>query len=298
MTRPVDSLLRTESEVAVSATDRLVALVDASRRLVALTGAGVSTRSGIPDYRDRQGAWKRKRPMGFQEFVTSESARRRYWARATVGFTLVRDAAPNASHYALAALEGAGRLHHLITQNVDRLHQRAGASRVVDLHGRIDRVRCLSCGELFSRDDHQGRLLQANPDLHATAVGDAPDGDADLEGIDYGSFRVPDCLACSGVLKPDVVFFGESVPKERVSEAMSRLDEADLLLVAGSSLMVWSGYRFVRRARERGIRVAAVNLGATRADEDVVLKLDADCGETLRGVADSILGPRRQSAKR
>ncbi len=261
--------------------ERLAALVGGSRRLVVLTGAGVSTESGIPDYRDRHGEWKRSPPMRFQEFIGSERARKRYWARAMAGWALVRDARPNSAHRALADLERAGRVHHLITQNVDRLHQRAGASRVVDLHGRIDRVRCLSCGDVLSREEHQKRLRETNSGFRANAVGEAPDGDADLEGADYDSFRVPVCLVCSGVLKPDVVFFGESVPKERVSDAMGRLDEADFLLVAGSSLMIWSGYRFVKRARERGIPVAAVNLGATRADGEIALKVRAECGEVL-----------------
>jgi NAD-dependent SIR2 family protein deacetylase len=298
MTRPADSLLRSKSGAPAPHEERedfgapvaLSALIDRSRRLVVLTGAGVSTSSGIPDYRDRRGAWKRKPPMRLQEFVTSEGARKRYWARATAGWALVRDAEPSAAHRALAELERAGRLHHLITQNVDRLHQKAGATRVVDLHGRIDRVRCLSCGDVLSRDEHQARLQGTNPGFHAAAVGEAPDGDADLVGADYEAFRVPDCLACSGILKPDVVFFGESVPKKRVAEAMAQIDEADLLLVAGTSLMVWSGYRFVKRAHARAIPVVSVNLGVTRADDELALKLDADCGETLRKVADSILG--------
>jgi NAD-dependent SIR2 family protein deacetylase len=230
--------------------------------------------------------------MGFQEFVGSESARKRYWARAMAGWALVRDAAPNSAHHALADLERARRIHHLITQNVDRLHQKAGAVRVVDLHGRIDRVRCLSCGGVLSREEHQERLREANAAFHAIRVSEAPDGDADLDGADYDSFRVPGCPVCAGVLKPDVVFFGESVPKERVSRAMALLDEADLLLVAGSSLMVWSGYRFVKRARERGVAVASVNLGRTRADEELTLKVTADCGEVLSELASSLLGRR------
>jgi NAD-dependent SIR2 family protein deacetylase len=252
---------------------------------VALTGAGVSTESGIPDYRDERGEWKRNPPLRYQEFVANERARRRYWARAMVGFPVVRDAAPGRAHRALAALEESGRLHHLITQNVDGLHQKAGARRVVDLHGRLDRVRCLDCGALISRDEYQDRLQAANPGWLSLSAVAAPDGDADLEDADYLRFRVPECFICSGVLKPDVVFFGESVPRERVDESFSRVDEADLLLVTGSSLMVWSGYRFVRRARERGIDVAVVNLGRTRADGEVTLKLHADCGETLEKIA-------------
>jgi NAD-dependent SIR2 family protein deacetylase len=270
----------------------LVAAVARSRRLVVLTGAGVSTGSGIPDYRDEAGDWKRKPPVRLQEFLSSESTRRRYWARAMAGWRAVREASPNAAHTALAELERAGRVHHVITQNVDRLHQRAGSRRVVDLHGRIDRVRCLDCGDVQSRDDHQRRLEEANPSWLAGSVVQAPDGDADLGGVDYDSFRLPACRLCSGVLKPDVVFFGESVPRDRVEEAMARVDEADLLLVAGSSLMVWSGYRFVRRAVERGVPVAAVNRGKTRADSELALKVEGDCGEALAELAGAVTADR------
>jgi NAD-dependent SIR2 family protein deacetylase len=275
---PDDSVLLSEIEA-------LVALAARARRLVVLTGAGVSTESGIPDYRDEKGEWKRNPPLRYQEFVGRESARRRYWARAMAGYSLVRDAVPGRAHRALATLESAGRLHHLITQNVDGLHQKAGASRVIDLHGRLDRVRCLDCGEVSSRDEHQRRLEDANPGFRSSSPLAAPDGDADLEGVDFGRFHVPSCRCGSGLLKPDVVFFGESVHKEVVLEASSRVDEADLLLVAGSSLMVWSGYRFVKRARQQGTEVAAINLGVTRADGELTLKLVADVGEALSRLA-------------
>lgn len=289
---PGDRLLPSERRAHEQEVDRLARLVERSRRLVALTGAGVSTGSGIPDYRDRKGRWKRKPPMPFQEFIGSERARKRYWARAMAGWSLVRDATPSSAHRALADLERAGRLHHLITQNVDGLHQKAGAAKVVDLHGRIDRVRCLSCASVLSREKHQTRLREMNARFHATAIGEAPDGDADLEGADTDSFHVPVCSSCSGILKPDVVFFGESVPKERVSEAMAGLEEGDLLLVAGSSLMIWSGYRFVKRALEQGIPVVSVNLGATRADGEFTLKVMAECGEVLLALA-GLLGSLR-----
>lgn len=275
---PQDSLLRSEAEA-------LVELVARARRMVALTGAGVSTEAGIPDYRDERGEWKRNPPLRYQEFVGSEIARRRYWARAMAGFPVVRDAAPGRAHRALAELEESGRLHHLITQNVDGLHQKAGTRRVVDLHGRLDGVRCLDCGDASARDDLQERLQAANPEWSALSASAAPDGDADLAIVDYERFEVPGCLRCSGPLKPDVVFFGEAVPRDRVDQAMARLDEADLLLVAGSSLMVWSGYRFVKRARERGIDVVAVNRGRTRADGELALKVESDCGATLDRVA-------------
>jgi NAD-dependent SIR2 family protein deacetylase len=275
---PEDSVLRADTEA-------LAALVFGASRLVVLTGAGVSTESGIPDYRDERGEWKRIPPLRYQEFVENERARRRYWVRAMAGFPVVRDAGPGRSHRALAALEESGRLHHLITQNVDGLHQKAGARKVVDLHGRLDRVRCLDCGDVASRDEFQDRLRAANPSWLCVAASAAPDGDADLEPADYSRFEVPACLECSGLVKPDVVFFGESVPRDRVEEAMSLVDEADLLLVAGSSLMVWSGYRFVKRARERGTEVVAVNLGKTRADRELSLKLESDCGAVLERLA-------------
>jgi NAD-dependent SIR2 family protein deacetylase len=270
---------------ASSALGELVRRVGQSRALVALTGAGISTESGIPDYRDERGEWKRKPPLRYQEFVGSERSRRRYWARAMAGFTRVRDAEPGRAHRALAALERSGRLRHVITQNVDGLHQKAGTRSVVDLHGRLDKVRCLRCGELGCREEYQSRLRTANASWRFVASPAAPDGDADLEVADYDGFEVPGCRSCGGLLKPDVVFFGESVPRGRVEEAFSRLDEADLLLVAGSSLMVWSGYRFVRRARDRGLEVVAVNLGATRADAELALKVRADAGATLEQVA-------------
>ncbi len=252
--------------------------------MVAITGAGVSTECGIPDYRDSRGEWKRKPPLRYQEFVATREARRRYWARAMLGFPIVRDALPGRAHFALAVLEKAGLLHHVITQNVDRLHQKAGATRVIDLHGRLDRVVCLACGERTSRDSYQHRLEAANPGFVALPVLAGPDGDAELE-LDASRFEVPDCLGCAGVLKPDVVFFGESVPSERVDQVMGLIDEAELLLVAGTSLMVWSGYRFVKRARERGMNVVAINLGTTRADSELTLKIEADAGAALERVA-------------
>jgi NAD-dependent SIR2 family protein deacetylase len=288
------SLLRPEARALI---DDAVALISRSRRLVALTGAGVSTESGIPDYRDQHGEWKRKPPLRYQEFVSNEKARRRYWARSAVGFRVVHSASPNDAHHVLAGLERAGRLAHLITQNVDGLHQKAGTRNVMDLHGRVDRVRCLDCDGVVAREDHQRRLEALNPSWpswpswKSGSFTSAPDGDADLEGVDYDQFHFPPCDDCGGLLKPDVVFFGESVPKQRVEESMAQLDEADLLLVAGSSLMVWSGYRFVKRALARGIPVLSVNLGRTRADEELTLKLSLSCGSALRAIAAALPGP-------
>ncbi len=251
------------------------------RRIFVLTGAGCSTESGIPDYRDTDGSWKRSPPVSFQAFMGSVAVRRRYWARSFVGWPHLRRAEPNGAHAALARLEQRGRLELLLTQNVDGLHQAAGSSEVIDLHGRLDRVLCTDCHGLSSRDDMQAELLRLNPAWARLQGRAAPDGDADLEGLPFSGFAVPSCARCDGVLKPDVVFFGERVPPDRVEEAMRRLDRADAVLVVGSSLMVYSGYRFVQSAVQAGKPVAAVNLGRTRADELLTLKVRQPCALAL-----------------
>ena len=261
--------------------DALAALVARSERMVVITGAGCSTDSGIPDYRDAQGEWKRNPPMRFQQFLLSAANRKRYWARSMAGWNLVARAEPNDAHRALARLEDMGKLHLLITQNVDGLHQKAGSRNVIDLHGRIDQVRCLGCDRSMERHAFQHALRAANPQWRAFQVGYAPDGDADVEAASFEDFRLPECSSCGGDLKPDVVFFGESVPKPRVARAMTGLADADALVIVGSSLMVWSGYRFVKAARKRGIPVAALTLGKTRADEELTMKVVAPCGPTL-----------------
>jgi NAD-dependent SIR2 family protein deacetylase len=258
-------------------------------RLFVLTGAGCSTASGIPDYRDAQGAWKQRRPVHYADFVGSPDVRRRYWARSLVGWPRVAEARPNAAHAALAALEARGHVRQLVTQNVDGLHQRAGSRQVLDLHGRLDAVECLGCGAELLRADLQRLLADWNPTWAELAAGAAPDGDARLEGP-FDAFRVPDCPQCGGLLKPKVVFFGESVPQARVAAAFAALDAADALLVVGSSLMVFSGYRFCLRAQARAQPIAALNLGRTRADALVSLKLQADCGALLAETA-SLLSP-------
>jgi len=278
------------SSVPRDAIDELLELIDRSRRLVVLTGAGCSTGSGIPDYRDHDGEWKRTPPIRFHVFIGSVATRRRYWARSMVGWRLVESARPNAAHEALAGLEATGRLRYLVTQNVDGLHQRAGSVHVNDLHGRVDRVCCLDCGHTSSRREFQDRLSAMNPMWRHHHASFAPDGDADLDGVRFEDFEVPACARCSGTLKPDVVFFGESVPRGRVDEAMDHVDASDLLLVVGSSLMVWSGYRFVKRARNAGIPIAAVNLGKTRADAEIDVKVRADCGEVLQAVVRALPG--------
>lgn len=265
--------------------DALVRLVKCSRRLVVLTGAGCSTESGIPDYRDDDGNWKHRRPVQYRDFVASLHTRKRYWARSLAGWEQISRAEPNRAHRALARLERAGSVLHLITQNVDGLHQSAGSRKVIDLHGRLDTVTCLGCGAHFERSRFQTEMEALNPDWSTLAASHAPDGDADLEGVDFAGFAVPDCRDCSGILKPDVVFFGESVPRQRVALAMEKIKESDALLVVGSSLMVWSGYRFARAAAMRGIPLAAINLGRTRVDDMLHLKVVDRCGSVLPFIA-------------
>jgi len=261
--------------------DPLRDFVDAHPRLFVLTGAGISTDSGIPDYRDDQGAWKRSPPMTLQMFMSGPPARARYWARGMIGWRHFAAVAPNVAHRALAAMERAGRIELLLTQNVDGLHERAGSINVVDLHGRLDRVRCMQCGDISTRESMQRRLMDANPawlELQATI---APDGDADLDGVDFSGFHIPPCTICGGILKPDVVFFGENVPRSRVDTAWAHLARADAMLVVGSSLMVYSGYRFVLEASRRGLPIASVNFGVTRADALISLKIERSCADAL-----------------
>jgi NAD-dependent SIR2 family protein deacetylase len=254
--------------------------VERHERLFILTGAGCSTPSGIPDYRDAEGQWKRAQPVTYQAFMGSENTRRRYWARSLIGWRLIRQAEPNDAHRALARLEAAGRSELLLTQNVDRLHQAAGSARVIDLHGRIDLVRCMHCEQRSPRLELQAELGRLNPDWLELDATEAPDGDADLEGADFSSFVIPPCR-CGGVLKPDVVFFGENVPRDRVDSAFRHLDKADAMLIVGSSLMVYSGFRFAERAASLGKPLAAVNLGRTRADALLTLKAEEPCESAL-----------------
>jgi NAD-dependent SIR2 family protein deacetylase len=255
--------------------------IDRHPRLFILTGAGISTDSGIPDYRDAEGDWKRAPPVMFQDFIRELPVRRRYWARSLIGWQRFGHAQPNAAHRALAGLERQGSVELLVTQNVDRLHQAAGSSNVVDLHGRMDLVRCMDCWRLQPRCEFQEELITLNPEWAQLDARAAPDGDADLEGRDFSAFEVPPCPYCAGVLKPDVVFFGESVPKERVDTAMHHLKQADAMLIVGSSLMVYSGYRFAQAAALAGKPIAAVNLGRTRADDLLTLKIREPCSEAL-----------------
>jgi NAD-dependent SIR2 family protein deacetylase len=272
--------------------DRLAGLLRRGRFL-ALTGAGISTESGIPDYRGPESRERDHRPMRYREFVSSPGARRRYWARSSAGWLNVARAAPNDGHRALARLERAGAVAGVLTQNVDGLHQRAGSREVLELHGTLAAVRCLACGRPEARTLLQRRLGRLNPDLHQTPLAIAPDGDAEVSAGLVDRFVVPSCLHCGGVLKPDVVFFGENVPRDRVERAWAMLDRADGLLVLGSSLTVFSGYRFVARAAEQGKPVAIVNDGPTRGDEAASVKLEARLGALLPALANDLAPPPR-----
>ncbi|MEV6038657.1 NAD-dependent protein deacetylase [Nonomuraea sp. NPDC052116] len=259
---------------------RLAELV-AGGGVAVLSGAGLSTESGIPDYRGPTGRARRAEPMTYQRFVGSAQARQRYWARSHVGWREIGQARPNAGHQAVAELERRGLLAGIVTQNVDGLHQAAGARRVIELHGGLDRVVCLSCRERTPRAELERRLRAANPAWEAAAARINPDGDAVLTDAQVTGFQVVDCVACGGVLKPDVVFFGENVPRPRVDECFALVAGASLLLVLGSSLTVRSGLRFVTKAASLGIPIAIVNQGETGGDADASLTLDAPLGPTL-----------------
>ena len=258
-------------------------------RLAVLTGAGLSTDSGLPDYRGPEAA--PRNPMTYEQFISTASYRQHYWARNHLGWHSVHRTEPNPGHLALAAMERAGTVLGVITQNVDRLHERAGSGRVIDLHGNYDRIRCLSCGWTCTRSELDARLLALNPDFleRVTELGDveiAPDADAVLEAT--SGFTVADCQACGGVLKPDIVFFGESVPRQRVKEAFAIVDAAGVLLVAGTSLAVMSGLRFVRHAAREGKPVVIINRGLTRGDELAAVRLNAGTSEALSVLAERL----------
>lgn len=245
-----------------------------------ITGAGCSAASGIPTYRDAEGIWQRTTPIQHQDFVSSAAARQRYWARSLAGWPAVAAAEPNDIHNSIRELEDRGLCSLLVTQNVDRLHQRAGHQNVIDLHGRLDRVICLDCHHELARSDMQTQLTMLNDGLHSQARRIAPDGDADVADEIINSFQVPPCDHCGGVLKPDVVFYGGSVPKQQVDTIFTEIDKASGVLVVGSSLMVFSSYRFCRHAARQGKPLAIVNAGTTRADDLATLKLN-DKGEAL-----------------
>ena len=260
--------------------------------VVVLSGAGLSTDSGIPDYRGPSGAARRSTPMTYQAFTRDPVARRRYWARSHLGWRTIGDARPNAGHRAVARLQELGRLDGIITQNVDGLHQAGGAHGVVELHGNLSRIVCLDCGQRTDRLAHSGRLDAANPGFAAAVTAVNPDGDVEIDDAALDGFAVVDCLSCGGMLKPDVVYFGETVPPDRVAHSFALVASARTLLVLGSSLTVMSGRRFVLRAVKDGIRVAIVNRGVTRGEPYAGLLIDAPLGIVLPHVTHRIAAIR------
>lgn len=269
------------SEVNVEGLDSLVNIV-AGKRVAVLTGAGVSTDSGIPDYRGA--GHSRRTPMNISSFLAAETSRQRYWAGAHLGWRTFSAAAPNGGHIALAAMEQAGIIEGVISQNVDGLHRRAGSSHVVDLHGSLDRVRCLDCGQIFDRSGVERQLQASNPWLaEPQSVTLAPDGDVEVK--DYERIVVPVCTVCAGMLKPDVVFFGEFVPPKIYTAAASLVKRADVLLIAGSSLVVNSGIRLLEQARRKRLPIVIVNRGETKGDNRAALKLSAGTSDVLGQLA-------------
>ncbi|WP_329331576.1 NAD-dependent protein deacetylase [Streptomyces sp. NBC_00663] len=280
----------TPAEDLPPATTDLGPVVDAlsAGGVLVLSGAGISTESGIPDYRGEGGSLGRHTPMTYQDFTAGAQARRRYWARSHLGWRTFGRARPNAGHRAVAAFERHGLLSGVITQNVDGLHQAAGSADVVELHGSLGRVVCLSCGAVSSRRALALRLEEANAGFAPTAAGINPDGDADLTDAQVGDFQVLPCLSCDGVLKPDVVFFGETVPSTRVEQCRRLVRDARSLLVLGSSLTVMSGLRFVRQASQAGKPVIIVNRDPTRGDPHALTRVALPLGAALTTVADAL----------
>ncbi|QRP49329.1 NAD-dependent protein deacetylase [Amycolatopsis sp. FDAARGOS 1241] len=290
-TRPTLSWTGTGEALPRTGTVAEVAEVVARGHVVVLSGAGLSTESGIPDYRGESGSLRRHTPMTYDEFTASAEGRQRYWARSHLGWRTIARAEPNSGHHAVAALRRAGLLSGVITQNVDGLHRAAGTRGVVELHGNLDRVICLGCRRTSPREDLDTRLRAANPSFGGTVTRINPDGDVDLAEDAARTFTLVSCAACAGVLKPDVVFFGENVPRARVERCYRLVDEASAMLVLGSSLTVMSGLRFVRHAAKTGKPVLIVNRGQTRGDACAQVRVDLPLGEALTELVD-LLGDR------
>lgn len=249
-----------------------------------LTGAGISTDSGIPAYRNRQGQWQHPTPIQHQTFLHSHQARQRFWARSLIGWPLIRDAKPNGAHHLLVHLHQQGWIGPLVTQNVDRLHQQAGHPQVIDLHGRSDQIICCNCQRIFSRQWHHQQLAAHNPDFLHYQAHPAPDGDAHLDGVAFDHLQLPDCPVCGGILKPHVVFFGDHIPPARLRIATQALLQSKALLVIGSSLMVYSGFRFCKQAKAADFPIAALTQGTTRADALLTEKYDTHIHSTLENL--------------
>jgi len=272
------------------AATQLAAFLEQYPRALVLTGAGLSTASGIPDYRDRDGVRRGRVPIQGPEFRRDPAVQRRYWARSMVGWRMMSGAAPNAGHRALAALGEDNRIGSILTQNVDGLHTQAGSRDVLELHGNIHHVTCLGCGTNFTRAALQVQLEADNPGLRQVLAQPLPDGDAEIDPDAVTEFTAPECVHCGGMLMPDVVFFGDNVPAARTAAALARMEAADSLVVVGSSLMVYSGFRFCRLAEAAGKPIAALNLGRTRADDMLTLKIEASAERVLPLVADITVG--------
>lgn len=283
-------------QVARVSSHRISALAEAlgQRRVAVLTGAGLSTESGIPDYRGEGTRRRARSPVQYRAYIEDAEARRRYWARAMLGWGRFSSTEPNEAHQALASLQTSGWGWAPITQNVDRLHQRAGSTDVIELHGALEDVRCLGCETLYPRAQVQTWLGEMNPSFAAHRAELAPDGDAELEDVE--GFVVPSCPRCGGILKPHVVFFGEGVPRTRVETAYARVEAAEALVIAGTSLAVFSGYRFARRARDLGRPIYVLNVGPTRADDLATMLVRARLGDVLPRLATALVGPQAQPA--
>jgi len=273
----------------------IAAFLDRHPRALVLTGAGLSTGSGIPDYRDRDGNRRGKPPIHGPDFRKSEAVQRRYWARSMIGWPVLARARPNAGHLALAGIEARGKLGSVLTQNVDGLHGQAGSHNVLELHGNIHKVVCLECAALFPRAFIQDQLERDNPHMTGAQATPLPDGDAAVEPAELARFRLPACTCCGGPLMPDVVFFGDNVPPARTAIALERMERADALLVVGSSLMVYSGFRFCRLALAADKPIAAINLGRTRADDMLDIKIE-DTAERVLPLALELLATGRRTA--
>ena len=288
-TRP--TLTWTDPSAELPRTTSLDEVVDivGRGRVAVLSGAGISTESGIPDYRGDEGSLRRHTPMTYDDFVATEQGRQRYWARSHVGWRTIARAAPNDGHRAVAELQRRGHLTGIITQNVDGLHQAGGARDVIELHGSLDRVICLGCRRTTGRDELDRRLHDANPDFGGVATRINPDGDVELDDHVVAGFALVHCVDCpGGVLKPDVVFFGENVPRPRVEQCYQLVDDSDALLVLGSSLTVMSGLRFVRHAAKAGKPVLIINRGRTRGDKEATVRVDRPLGQALTELVSSV----------
>ena len=269
--------------------EQLVCFFESHQSIFVITGAGISTESGIPDYRDENGDWKRRSPITHQQYIREEAFRKRYWSRSMVGWKMMKEATPNQGHLALTSLEKAGLLQVIATQNVDGLHQQAGSQHVIDLHGNIARCICMQCGKSIHRQDLQIALEAVNPDFTDLTANSAPDGDADLNCYHLVEFQVPDCETCGGLLMPDVVFYGGSVPKTRVNYLNQQLANSDAMLVIGSSLMTYSSYRYCLDGASQNKPIIAINRGVTRADPLLAYKIEDHCGEILNGLISHLL---------